>query len=146
MIYVFQLLAWMTDTADTSSFYVIQLHFLALYKPLQQTRMLPKIQTQGHVMCCACAWFVVLLCCVDKTSLSHDEDVSSPSPVSILTNRTMDLVHRNSYGDLSMSVALQILFYFMLNVIFTELWIYYSVKNVQYVSTYGHSSYRISSL
>lgn len=37
----------------------------------------------------------------DKTSLSHDEDVSAPSPVSILTNRTMDLVHRNSYGDLS---------------------------------------------
>ncbi|PNF37018.1 hypothetical protein B7P43_G08061 [Cryptotermes secundus] len=37
----------------------------------------------------------------DKTSLTHDEDVSAPSPVSILTNRTMDLVHRNSYGDLS---------------------------------------------
>jgi len=37
----------------------------------------------------------------DKTSLSHDDDVSAPSPVSILTNRTMDFVHRNSYGDLS---------------------------------------------
>jgi hypothetical protein len=52
----------------------------------------------------AYAWCVVMLCCVDKTSLSHDDDVSAPSPVSILTNRTMDFVHRNSYGDLSMSL------------------------------------------
>ncbi|XP_069700975.1 cytospin-A-like isoform X8 [Periplaneta americana] len=37
----------------------------------------------------------------DKTNLSHDEDVSAPTPVSILANKTMDFVRRNSYGDLS---------------------------------------------
>jgi hypothetical protein len=69
-------------------------------------------------MCMTCC---VVLCCVDKTSLSHEEDVSAPSPVSILTNRTMDLVHRNSYGDLSMPFAVQKLLYLIFNVIFIEL-------------------------
>ncbi|KAJ9594516.1 hypothetical protein L9F63_014053, partial [Diploptera punctata] len=32
---------------------------------------------------------------------SQDEEVSAPNPVSILANKTMDFVRRNSYGDLS---------------------------------------------
>ena len=41
---------------------------------------------------------------VDKPS-SQDEEVSAPNPVSILTNKTMDFVRRNSYGDLSMYIS-----------------------------------------
>jgi hypothetical protein len=82
-----------------------------------------------------------MLCCVDKTGLSHDEDASAPSPVSILANRTMDLVHRNSYGDLSMPVALQKLLYFMFNVVFKNCECSTQLRTYV-VSTNGHSGYR----
>ena len=49
----------------------------------------------------------VCSCMVDKPS-NQDEEVPVPNPVSILTTKTMDFVRRNSYGDLSMYMFVNI--------------------------------------